>query len=947
MRIEVAGKTGDSTTVIGKLLENLAEKLLVIQDYKVEKQTRFSGVEIDLLCRHGGTNKQIYVECKAYDELNHINSQVITSMVGIKNLKEYDEAWLISTSELGKEAKGLVANIQADPDKSKGYSFYTPKRLIEALSKTAILIDVGAASKIFLDCCGDENLLGEKITLFITPYGNFWVKEYLSGGNPKGLICLHANNGNIVKDEEMLKNLSKLDSSFKKLDFQVVTKLTNTSGKLENPYQNISINDFKLRPSYVERINDIGIRLTHPHKDDLFLEDLYVFPDLENINEEASKLVSSKELQYLKDDYRKCLIFGEDISGKTSLALSLQKNILVKDLVIIYLHADEIKSFNIKDLDKNLIRCFKSQYSEDKFFIESFNKILSTDKSKILLIIDDIDMLGIKSDIQKTKFLENLDNSFSKLILFANKNSEIEFMTDHGRKKIFENYKIFRLKEFGHVLRDNLIEKWLTIGNTEAISDEEFLHRKDQIAEKIKIAVGTNFVPTYPLYLLTMLQLIEAGNNSKLQGSSYAELYRYLINDALGGANTKPEDLDFFHTYLSALSYDMFKNQKREFSESEIKNFHVSYSLKMDLDKTFRETHGLLVKAKILKIESGLYQFNHNYTYYFFIAKYIADHVKKNEIKKVIEKITRKLHTNESANIIIFLIHHSKNQEIIDKVMMEAEQLFTNVVPYTLSDNETSKINSLMQEEVRLSMKDEKTSEYRKKKLVEKDEHARKARETEEVDDRSKLDIFGQINLSFKLIEILGQISKSYYGSIDAKKKAKILKTIYLLSFRALRVFLEDFEKFQKTIREQINESIKSKKNIEQKDIDKIVDKLIFGFTGGLIMLFINKISDSVASKNLFKSIDKMLVNEKTPASTIVGVAVKLNFPDGLSKEKISKIDDQFKKNNLIKILLRVLVIEHLYKFKSNYADRQSICDTLGIGFNERRLMFEKGRKKF
>ncbi|HQR74073.1 MAG TPA: restriction endonuclease, partial [Sulfurovum sp.] len=102
MKIEVAIKDGDSPKQRGDLLEGLAKKLLEAQNYEVETEIRNTGMELDLLCKHKANNsKQIYVECKAYKESNKIQADVIKNIVGIKNIKNYTEVWLISTSEFG------------------------------------------------------------------------------------------------------------------------------------------------------------------------------------------------------------------------------------------------------------------------------------------------------------------------------------------------------------------------------------------------------------------------------------------------------------------------------------------------------------------------------------------------------------------------------------------------------------------------------------------------------------------------------------------------------------------------------------------------------------------------------------------------------------------------------------------------------------------------------
>ena len=64
MRIEVITPDGSTNTDKGDLLEILAGKLLKTQSYKVKEKIRVTASELDLLCNHKVSGKEIYVECR-------------------------------------------------------------------------------------------------------------------------------------------------------------------------------------------------------------------------------------------------------------------------------------------------------------------------------------------------------------------------------------------------------------------------------------------------------------------------------------------------------------------------------------------------------------------------------------------------------------------------------------------------------------------------------------------------------------------------------------------------------------------------------------------------------------------------------------------------------------------------------------------------------------------
>ncbi|NIP24449.1 MAG: restriction endonuclease, partial [Phycisphaerae bacterium] len=93
---------GSSNTEKGDLLEKLAEELLKTQSYTVKKKIRVTASELDLLCKHDVSEKEIYVECKAHKD--PLSANVLKNLLGTINLHEYSEGWLISTGPLGKDA---------------------------------------------------------------------------------------------------------------------------------------------------------------------------------------------------------------------------------------------------------------------------------------------------------------------------------------------------------------------------------------------------------------------------------------------------------------------------------------------------------------------------------------------------------------------------------------------------------------------------------------------------------------------------------------------------------------------------------------------------------------------------------------------------------------------------------------------------------------------------
>ncbi len=220
MKIDVACKKGSTNKAKGDLLEGLAKKLLLAQNYDVIEEIRIVGAELDLLCKHKVNGKEIYVECKA--QKDHISAPILRQLWGTVDFEEYSEGWIISTSEFTKDAKGFVENWKSKPkDKSERLSFYQPSAIIEALKSSSIIIDPPRiAAEQFV---GNPEELGDW-TLLLSEFGMYWCVYTLRGGAPYGVLVYSAASATHIRDNDTIQNLSTLDSTITDYDLRVGIK---------------------------------------------------------------------------------------------------------------------------------------------------------------------------------------------------------------------------------------------------------------------------------------------------------------------------------------------------------------------------------------------------------------------------------------------------------------------------------------------------------------------------------------------------------------------------------------------------------------------------------------------------------------------------------------------------------------------------------------------------
>ena len=219
--------------------------------------------------------------------------------------------------------------------------------------------------------------------------------------------------------------------------------------------------------------------------------------------------------------------------------------------------------------------------------------------------------------------------------------------------------------------------------------------------------------------------------------------------------------------------------------------------------------------------------------------------------------------------------------------------------------------------------------------------------------------LFEELNLSFKLTEILGQILKNNpTGEMSGPLKHKMLVETYLMGLRTLNVFfsvlnentdfvLNQLKEIISKIEEKRNENRKEedKKEVEKDKIEKVARHLLFSLCTQISFIFVKKISDSIGTNDLMEKYPKVQEELDFSSVKLINFLIKLDHSIGFPDRELQTIKESIEKHPMSYFLLRRMVQNHLQRHPVDYKDRQRICAFLGISM-ERQLMLEAKRKK-
>ncbi len=215
MLIEVIANNDSPKKNQGDVLENFAAEWLKIYGYSIAKNVRKTASELDLLCNDTVSGKQIYVECKAYNDKT-LSANDLIKMFGTIGFHNYKEGWFISTGVFGKDAKGFMDDWEKRPN-HENLSIFTPERIVDRVIKANIIVPQTScvcpipAEKGFS--------IGEWI-LVLSEYGKYWATSVLKNGIPKCFVLFSAENGHLITDDnELIVKIKATSFSLKHLGY--------------------------------------------------------------------------------------------------------------------------------------------------------------------------------------------------------------------------------------------------------------------------------------------------------------------------------------------------------------------------------------------------------------------------------------------------------------------------------------------------------------------------------------------------------------------------------------------------------------------------------------------------------------------------------------------------------------------------------------------------------
>lgn len=695
-------------------------------------------------------------------------------------------------------------------------------------------------------------------------------------------------------------------------------------------------------------LNDLGAPIVHPEKKNLFLEDIYIYPDF---TEELKKVKEKKSIPInINKLYKKMgkkgiwFIEGERETGKTSLLKQMYKEFLKKNKIPLYMDAEEVKNrHDLDSIENKIQKKFKNQYLGD--VVEQFRQ---SDNEKKILLLDNWTLCHLNVEGKK-ELVSKFKNEFSLIIIVSE--SSISNSSDIIRlsNELEENVHFLKMKNFGYVKREALIRKWINLKNELTMEEDQVTIEVDKYQKKVNEIIGKGYVPQLPIYILIILQSIDNGKSlTDFNNQSNGYYYELLIKQLIVSVEKDANNISTMHNYLSYFAFKMFSNGDKFLNLDDWKKLHNVYLEEYELDNIrmdFSTYRKKLIESNILiSSDNDRYYFKYDYVLYFFTAQYIANNISQEKIKDILIKLINNIDINLNANILIFLTHLSKDEFILNKVVEEANNTLSELPELKMGDD-IKELNNLLPELPKMVVRETSTIENRKKYNALRDSSDESIHAIKEPSDNSvrlrKDKRLIEIEKAQKISEVIGQILKNYSGSILKETKRSLLRSAYNVSLRSGYMFIKiinsEKEDLVSFISKEIKESSQASELSDQNKIKNLAQKIVFSFVEMICFTIVQKSVSDTGTTALGKTYKNMSREDITPIIKLIICGSYLenfyiNPANGYIKDVFNEMNS--KNNIMAKSILQKMVAKYMYLFDMPFNERQKIGTSFNIEYS-------------
>ncbi|MCK5247629.1 hypothetical protein KAR02_12045, partial [Candidatus Bipolaricaulota bacterium] len=529
-------------------------------------------------------------------------------------------------------------------------------------------------------------------------------------------------------------------------------------------------------------------------------------------------------------------------------------------------------------------------------------------------------------------------------VLFVDDVYNVNFV---GRELI-DDFEIVTIQEFSRTMRFKFLESWLERNH---IHDQNYAVI-DGYRDFVNAALLRGLVPATPMNILVIAAEKMAYNPLRSSVTSRGHCYQTLIYLALKRADIDEGELDIFLNVLENLAFELFSKGIRYIGGSEYSLFLEAYRSRFNLPISNEEAIEKLNSSRVFSANSlQEYSFASKYMFYFFVARYLANHKHNPEIRRRISDIYANLQLNENGYIGVFIVHHLKDPDILEDVVLNLMVLYDDYEEASLDRKETEFLARSVSSLAQVTMTEYNRSRQNRLQAMEESDRLDREKpeptvggdgEIEQADFKIDEEL-ASVRKALKTAEVMGHILKSRTGSFLLVDQRSYYEQAVRLYLRITYRFLSDFRKYESEFinffADRIRDFPESSK-LDRRRLYELSATFYFNFNLANYITCIQRSTNTLASRPILNIVEEVCDSIGTPLARLLRLHASMWLTKQVPVDELKTLYSDG--NGFVRQLVRLLLVQYCDMHDIEIADKQRVASLFQIDLKRMSIIARK-----
>ena len=642
----------------------------------------------------------------------------------------------------------------------------------------------------------------------------------------------------------------------------------------------------------------------------LKLQDLFVFlhltpEDYRGADQPLGETTITNRSELLI--HRHALIHGPEKAGKTALAKHLYLSLLEDSKPVLFFDLGELNSRPTEALFRD---AYHYQFHGDyALWLQQEDKTLVLD--------------NMTSAPRSLHLIDLAKNIFDRIVVTLSSDVFQSYYYDEQR---LSEFRPMRIEPLTRSQQESLIRQRLALSDRSQPITHGLIDRIEKHVNSV--IISDRLLPRYPFYVLSILQIYEGFMPTDMSITSYGHCYHVLIvaNLISSGISQADDDVNACFNFAEHLAFSTYQHREQHPStpfafQTFLTEYRDRFVIKDSIiSRLKRRPYGIITDDGAFKAE---------YIYYYFLAKFLSENTTLG--KPVVAAMCEYSHREANYLTLLFTIHHTKSNAIIDDILLGTMCTLDVVPPALLNREETRGYVSILAHIPDDILSNSSVEEERGRERA-----TPRALGDGLVDTQQEIQEAGiedPANGIFKILrnnKIMGQVLRSKHGNLEKSKIEEIVETISESGLRLVNLILQDEDeltRFALYVRD-------GHPNWDLPRVKQALQWLSFIWT----IVNVSEIVKAIDVPEIEDIVATVVERGSSPAYDLIGYFSLLNGADELTGKVRDRLESVYKKHNDV-FMRRVLSIgtqHYMNTHRSSTRIEQSICSIIEVPYRPR-----------